>query len=54
MARTVLLIGTLDTKGAEVGYVRDLLQAHGVVLHQREVLFEPRAQLLESVVRVVE
>lgn len=26
----VLLIGTLDTKGAEVGYVRDLLQAAGV------------------------
>ena len=26
MVRTVLLIGTLDTKGAEVGYVRDLLQ----------------------------
>ncbi len=27
---TVVLIGTLDTKGLEVGYVRDLLRAHGL------------------------
>ena len=28
--KTVLLIGTLDTKGAEYAFVRDLIQAHGV------------------------
>lgn len=28
--KTVLLIGTLDTKGAEYTFVRDLIQAHGV------------------------
>ncbi len=27
--RTVLLLGTLDTKGGEYGYVRDLIQARG-------------------------
>jgi len=27
---TVLLAGTLDTKGAEYGYVRDRLRQHGV------------------------
>jgi uncharacterized protein (UPF0261 family) len=26
---TILLIGTLDTKGAELGYVRDLIVARG-------------------------
>lgn len=30
MAKTVLLIGTLDTKGAEYTFVRDLLHARGV------------------------
>jgi uncharacterized protein (UPF0261 family) len=30
MARTVLLIGTLDTKGAEFQYVRDLIRGHGL------------------------
>jgi uncharacterized protein (UPF0261 family) len=29
MPKTVLLIGTLDTKGAEFAYVRDLIQARG-------------------------
>src|SRR5437667_3617423 len=29
---SVLLIGTLDTKGAEIGYVRDRLRAAGVPL----------------------
>lgn len=28
--KTVLLIGTLDTKGAEYAFVRDLVQSHGV------------------------
>jgi len=28
-ARTILVIGTLDTKGAEFAYVRDLIAAHG-------------------------
>jgi hypothetical protein len=27
MGKTVLIIGTLDTKGAEIGYLRDRLQA---------------------------
>lgn len=30
MGRTILLIGTLDTKGAEVRYVRDLIRGHGL------------------------
>lgn len=29
MSKTILLIGTLDTKGAEYGYVRDLITARG-------------------------
>ena len=29
---SVLLIGTLDTKGVEVGYVRDRLRAAGVAV----------------------
>ena len=29
MAETILLIGTLDTKGAEFAYVRDLIEARG-------------------------
>jgi uncharacterized protein (UPF0261 family) len=28
--KTVLLIGTLDTKGAEYAFIRDLIQARGV------------------------
>lgn len=31
--RTVLLIGTLDTKGIEYAYVRDLIEAHGLGTH---------------------
>jgi uncharacterized protein (UPF0261 family) len=31
--KTVLLIGTLDTKGAEYAYVRDLIEARGVDTH---------------------
>ncbi len=30
MGKTVLIIGTLDTKGAEIGYLRDRLQALGL------------------------
>ena len=30
MARTVVIIGTLDTKGAEIAYLRDRLQALGL------------------------
>lgn len=30
MPQTVLLIGTLDTKGREIAYVRDRIQQHGV------------------------
>ncbi|NJO00197.1 MAG: hypothetical protein HC875_41820, partial [Anaerolineales bacterium] len=29
MPKTILLIGTLDTKGAEYAYVRDLITARG-------------------------
>ena len=43
MSRTVLLIGTLDTKGAEFAYVRDLIQARGhrVLVMDVGVLGEP-------------
>jgi len=30
MPKTVLIIGTLDTKGAEIGYLRDRIQALGL------------------------
>jgi uncharacterized protein (UPF0261 family) len=42
---TVVLLGTLDTKGDEYAYVRSLLDAHGVetVLVDVGVLGEPRA-----------
>ena len=30
MGKTILIIGTLDTKGAEIGYLRDRLQALGL------------------------
>jgi len=30
MAKTVVLIGTLDTKGPEIAYLRDRLQSHGL------------------------
>lgn len=44
MARTVLLIGTLDTKGEEYGYVRDLIRARGheVLILDLGVLGEPQ------------
>jgi uncharacterized protein (UPF0261 family) len=29
-SKTVLLVGTLDTKGAEYDYLRERLRAHGV------------------------
>ena len=29
MGKRILLLGTLDTKGAEYAYVRDLIQARG-------------------------
>ena len=43
MAKRVLLIGTLDTKGAEYAYVRDLIRARGcdVVVMDLGVLGEP-------------
>ncbi len=43
MARTVLLLGTLDTKGAEFAYVRELIQARGhrVLVLNAGVLGEP-------------
>jgi uncharacterized protein (UPF0261 family) len=44
VARTVLLIGTLDTKGEEYGYVRDLIRARGheVLILDLGVLGEPQ------------
>lgn len=43
MSKTILLIGTLDTKGAEYGYVRDLIVARGhqVMLLNAGVAGEP-------------
>ncbi len=43
MAKTILLIGTLDTKGVESAYVRDLLEARGhkVLVMDAGVLGEP-------------
>src|SRR5688572_7856458 len=43
MAKRVLLIGTLDTKGAEYAYVRDLIRDRGcdVVVLDLGVLGEP-------------
>ena len=29
MSKTILLIGTLDTKGAEFGYIKDLIKNRG-------------------------
>ena len=43
MAKTILLIGTLDTKGAEFAYVRDLIAARGhrVMVMDTGVLADP-------------
>lgn len=43
MARTVLLLGTLDTKGAEYGYVRELIvgRGHDVLVMDLGILGEP-------------
>ncbi len=43
MAKTILLIGTLDTKGAEYAYVRELIRAEGfeVLAMDTGVLGEP-------------
>lgn len=43
MSKTILLIGTLDTKGAEYGYVRDLIleRGHQVILLNAGVTGEP-------------
>jgi uncharacterized protein (UPF0261 family) len=43
MARTILLIGTLDTKGAEYAWVRDRIRAHGdaVTVMDLGILGEP-------------
>jgi len=42
--RTILLVGTLDTKGEEYGYVRDLIRARGheVLILDLGVLGEPQ------------
>ena len=42
---TVVLLGTLDTKGDEYAYLRSLLSGHGVetILIDAGVLGEPRA-----------
>jgi uncharacterized protein (UPF0261 family) len=44
MAKTILLIGTLDTKGAEFAYVRALIQARGhqVLMMDAGILQGPR------------
>jgi uncharacterized protein (UPF0261 family) len=45
LSKTVLLIGTLDTKGAEFAYVRDLLQARGLqTLVMDAGIFEPQLE----------
>lgn len=43
MSKTILLIGTLDTKGAEYGYVRELIleRGHQVILLNAGVTGEP-------------
>ena len=43
MARTVVIIGTLDTKGAEIAYLRDRLQALGLdtIVVDSGILGEP-------------
>ena len=43
MARTVVIIGTLDTKGAEIAYLRDRLQALGLntIVIDSGILGEP-------------
>jgi len=44
MSKTILLIGTFDTKGAEYGYVRDLIvqRGHQVILLDAGVAGEPK------------
>ena len=44
MSKTILLIGTLDTKGAEYGYVRDLIleRGHQVILLDAGVTGAPQ------------
>jgi uncharacterized protein (UPF0261 family) len=45
LAKTILLIGTLDTKGHEFGYVRDLITARGhTALLMNAGIFEPSLQ----------
>lgn len=45
MSKTILLIGTLDTKGVEFAYVRDLIAARGHrVLVMNAGIFEPTFQ----------
>ena len=43
MAKTILLIGTLDTKGAEFSYVRDLIleRGHQVIMMDAGILADP-------------
>ena len=34
---SVVIIGTLDTKGGEIGFARDVLEAQGVDVHVVDV-----------------
>ncbi len=56
MSKTILLIGTLDTKGAEFGFVRDLItgRGHQVLLMDAGVAGEPQIQADISAAEVAE
>ena len=49
MPKTILIIGTLDTKGAEIGYLRDRLQALGLqtIVVDDGILGEPLGIILD-------
>jgi uncharacterized protein (UPF0261 family) len=49
MFKTVLIIGTLDTKGEEIGYLRDRIQAFGLqtIVVDDGILGEPLGIALE-------
>lgn len=50
MAETVVIIGTLDTKGAEIGYLRDRLQGMGLetIVVDSGILGEPLGITLDA------
>ena len=50
MDKTVLIIGTLDTKGAEIAYLRDRIQALGLqtIVVDDGILGEPLGITLEQ------